>query len=251
MRSLGAGGGGVTVPNATNVYLSTITWPQVAAHRMTTTRYGENTIQSGLVQLASGVEVLDGDFWFSSDGVATMMHDSTIDRTTNGSGTVSALTWAQLSSYAVDAGSGYNAQPIPQLSDLVVFKGSAIVTVEHKPGPGVSEVEALADSLAGMEDTLIVQSFWGTATEAWRDAGFTALVLHNTPDLAASLFGDGYEWVGHEFTGSGTSDQIDLIEESKAAGLKVMTYTHSTLSDANAAIAAGADMANLDNPSGR
>ena len=48
-----------------------------------------------------GVPILDMDVQFSSDGVPVVMHDNTVDRTTNGTGAVNSMTAAQLN--ALDA----------------------------------------------------------------------------------------------------------------------------------------------------
>lgn len=245
--------GGATLPNASNVYLSTVTWPQTAAHRVTTTRFGEETVQSALQQLAAGIKVLDWDLWFSSNDGAILMHDETLDRTSNGTGNIVSSTTATIAGLRVDAvGSGQNPQKIPTMADLVQFKGRAIVTVEHKPGPGTTQVAALAASLSGMEDSLIIQSFWGTATDAWLAAGFTVMALYNQNTAApATLYAAGYRWIGHTFTGTGTDPEKSLITASKAEGLQVMTYTHTTGEQVAAAVAAGSDMPLMDNPAGK
>lgn len=245
--------GGATLPNASDVYLSTLSWPQTAAHKVTTTRYGEETVASALLQLAAGVKVLDFDLWFSSNDGSVLMHDETLDRTSNGTGDIAGSTTATIAGLRVDAvGSGQNPQKIPTMADLVQFKGRAVLTVEHKPGPGTTQVAALAASLSGMEDSLLIQSFWGTATDAWLAAGFPVMALYNVNTAApATLYAAGYRWIGHTFTGTGTDEEKGLIAASKAEGLKVMTYTHSTSEQVAAAVAAGADMPMMNNPAGK
>lgn len=248
--------GGTPLPNADNTYLSTVTWPKIAAHRMTTEKFGENTIQSGLVQLAAGFKVLDADMWLTSDGVPVLMHDDTVDRTTDGTGPISSLTAAQIAALRVNYTSEWEPltgkpQRVPVLTDLMVFKGRAIVTVEYKPGPDASAVPALALSLAGMEDSMIIQCGWGPGRDAWLAAGFTTAPMGVRLGQCQEFYDDGFRWVGTLFTGTGTDDEKAVITEAKALGMKVMTWTHGNQEQVTAALAAGSDMPIADHPNER
>lgn len=245
--------GGSPLPNADNTYLSTVTWPKIAAHRMTTSKFGENTIQSGLVQLAAGIKVLDSDLWLTSDGHPVLMHDDTVDRTTDGTGRIDAFTAAQIAALRVNYTSEWapltgKPQKVPVLTDLAIFKGRAIITVEHKTGPDASVVPALAASLAGMEDSMLIQCFWGTSRDAWHAAGFKVAVMSlPTADLA-TYYDLGFRWVGYAFTGTGTDPEKAQIDAAKAAGMKVLTWTHGNQEQVSAALTAGSDMPIADYP---
>lgn len=76
--------------------------PQVFAHRGGCALGPENTIAAFDLGLAAGADGLELDVHLSADGVAVVCHDGTLDRTTDGSGAVAALTAAELG--AVDAG---------------------------------------------------------------------------------------------------------------------------------------------------
>jgi len=77
-------------------------------------RFGENTRTSFRKAISCGAKGLELDVRRCRDGTIVVIHDATIDRTTNGSGRVSDLTYAQLSRF--DAGHG---DPIPRLSDVL------------------------------------------------------------------------------------------------------------------------------------
>lgn len=74
----------------------------VAAHRGWSEKYPENTIEAFKAAIDIGVDQLETDVRISKDGELVIMHDHTVDRTTNGSGAVNQLTLAELK--ALDAG---------------------------------------------------------------------------------------------------------------------------------------------------
>ena len=76
---------------------------RIAAHRGNSKYYPENTIVGFLSALELPVDQLEIDLHMSKDGHIVMMHDHTVDRTTNGTGRVRDLTLAQLKE--LDAGS--------------------------------------------------------------------------------------------------------------------------------------------------
>jgi len=83
----------------------------------------ENTMSAFALAQKLGVKSLEIDVQISSDGVPVVIHDSTVDRTTNGTGAVKALTLAELQ--ALDAGSkfhaAYQGAYIPTLDEVLRF----------------------------------------------------------------------------------------------------------------------------------
>lgn len=74
----------------------------VIGHRGNRAHSPEDTIESMLEAVALGVDALEFDVHLSADGVPVVMHDTTLDRTTNGSGPVARSTLAELQQ--LDAG---------------------------------------------------------------------------------------------------------------------------------------------------
>jgi glycerophosphoryl diester phosphodiesterase len=64
----------------------------------------EHTLEAYQQAIADGADVLELDLHATSDGVIVVMHDATIDRTTNGTGAIKEMTFEELRTY--DA--GYN-----------------------------------------------------------------------------------------------------------------------------------------------
>ena len=91
------------------------------AHRGASAYAPENTLAAFDKALDLGAGHVEFDVHFSADGQVVVIHDDTVDRTTNGSGAVASLTLAQLK--GLDAGSWFAAQftgeRIPSLVDLL------------------------------------------------------------------------------------------------------------------------------------
>lgn len=71
--------------------------PKIIAHRGANDRFNESTITAYKIASENGVDYLEMDLRMTKDGELVVMHDQTIDRTTNGSGAVSDLTLNELS----------------------------------------------------------------------------------------------------------------------------------------------------------
>ena len=80
---------------------------QIICHRGNLAEAPENTLASIEAAFSLGCDVVEIDVRLSRDGVAVIIHDETVDRTTNGSGNVADLTVAELK--ALDAAHGGGA----------------------------------------------------------------------------------------------------------------------------------------------
>ncbi len=71
-------------------------WPQVVAHRGAAAELAEHTLNAYLLAIDEGAEALECDVRLTADGHLVCVHDSRIDRTSDGSGRVSNKTLSQL-----------------------------------------------------------------------------------------------------------------------------------------------------------
>ena len=115
----------------------------VIAHRGNSSAAPENTVAAINSGFGVGADHIEIDVQLTSDGHAVVMHDSSINRTTNGSGSVSNLTLAQIQSY--DAGSWFApkfaGEKVPSLADaLLAANGRGRIYLDVKAsnmGPAV------------------------------------------------------------------------------------------------------------------
>jgi glycerophosphoryl diester phosphodiesterase len=125
--------------------------PLVIAHRGSSGLAPENTISSFELAVAQGARAVECDVVLSADGVPVIIHDTTLDRTTSGSGAVAAHTWAELQT--LDAGSwkgmAYAGEPLSRLGDLLrAAVGRARIVIELKDGDPHGLAVATRDAIA-------------------------------------------------------------------------------------------------------
>jgi glycerophosphoryl diester phosphodiesterase len=91
------------------------------AHRGLSKYYPENTLKSFLEASRHKMCGWECDPVITSDGQWVIMHDSTIDRTTNGTGDPTVLTLSQIKSYIIDGGNNaniYKGMTVPTLGEV-------------------------------------------------------------------------------------------------------------------------------------
>jgi len=152
--------------------------PLVMAHRGGAGLWPENTMHAFAEALALGVDVLEMDLHGTADGALVIIHDSTLDRTTNGTGAVGALTLAELKK--LDAGyrwtnDGGRTFPfrgrsitIPTLREVLDAFPGARLNIDIKGSPPPALVKNFCRSLRESRATASVNvaSFnWQTLAE--------------------------------------------------------------------------------------
>jgi len=175
--------------------------PYVVGHRGAAGVQPENTIGGFEYAIQLGCEYVETDVHLSADGHLVIIHDDTVDRTTNGSGRVGEMTLAQLR--ALDAGQG---RQIPLLQEVLdVVRGRAILLCELK-GPFTPDPVARAVMANRMQEQVIFTSIhfgrlarinlraWNPDEEAdiqrMIDLGPTG-ISSNRPDRVMRLLGRG------------------------------------------------------------
>ena len=116
------------------------TYPRYAAHRGAGKLAPENTLAALKHGCMLGYRMAEFDVKLSADGVAFLLHDATLQRTTNGWGRADSLTWRELAQ--LDAGSWHSAafagEPLPTLGAVASYccANEVAVNIEIKPTPG-------------------------------------------------------------------------------------------------------------------
>lgn len=112
----------------------------VAAHRGLSESYPENTIEAFSAAIEAGVDQIETDVRISKDGELVLMHDETVDRTTNGTGAVCDMTLEELK--ALDAGikkgksfSGAKIPTFKEFLELVKDLPKITIDIELKEYP--------------------------------------------------------------------------------------------------------------------
>lgn len=134
----------------------------VAAHRGASRLAPENTVSAFRTALANGAAALELDVQVTSDGQVIVLHDSRVDRTTDGDGAVRSLSAGQLGS--LDAGSWYSSdfvgERVPTLEQVLeLTRGKARLNIELKSA--ASDAERVIELVCRHEavDRVVIMSF--------------------------------------------------------------------------------------------
>ena len=125
-------------------------WPVNLAHRGASALAPENTIEAFRLAVEAGAGGLELDVHMTRDGHLVVIHDATVDRTTNGTGAVSEMTLEELR--RLDAGHNFSpdggpTRPyrgrgvrVPTLGEVLREFPGVAVNIEIKAGtPGIEE----------------------------------------------------------------------------------------------------------------
>lgn len=166
----------------------------VYGHRGAPADRPENTLAGFRRALELGIEGIELDVHLSADGVPVVIHDETVDRTTNGEGAVADLTVEQLR--ALDAG---EVEYVPTLAEVLDLVGDKLrVDIEVKANVAG---EAVLQEVRGRNTRWLISSF------DWDVLRFVRSV-----DKEAEL------WV---LTMGATDDALAVVEEIDAAALAI------------------------------
>jgi len=125
---------------------------EVIGHRGAAGLEPENTLRSVRRAVELGVDRVETDVRVSKDGRLVIMHDETVDRTTNGHGYVSELTFDELRS--LDAGMG---EKIPTLKEILEFTmGKAKLEIELKVPEATEPTIQLVEELNAEKDVIVI-----------------------------------------------------------------------------------------------
>ena len=151
-------------------------YPRWVAHRGAGKLAPENTLAAFRLGAAHGYRMFECDAKLSADGVVFLMHDATLERTTNGHGTGGDLPWQDLSQ--LDAGSWHSrtfaGEPLPTLQALARFcqANGFHLNIEIKPTPGT--------------ETVTGEAVARLAAELWQAAPVPPLLTSFKPEALAA-----------------------------------------------------------------
>jgi len=132
---------------------------QIIAHRGGPTNAPENTLAAFRNAITQGADWLEFDVQMTKDRVLVVIHDETVDRTTDGTGAVHDLTLEQIRSF--DAGQGERIPTFEEVLELVKTNGVKILpeTKSAHLYPGVEEKLLQDLEQANYLEQTVIQSF--------------------------------------------------------------------------------------------
>ncbi len=142
----------------------------LVAHRGGAALAPENTLAAFRKGLDLGADFLEMDVHLTQDGIPVVIHDPTIDRTTDARGIVGNMTLEQLQSHNAAAkfpGGWSGKEPAPTLAQVLdLAKGSTVrleieikVSADNRPYPGIEQKVLDEVSARGMLDRVRLMAF--------------------------------------------------------------------------------------------
>ncbi len=130
---------------------------RICAHRGASDSHPENTLAAFARAVELGCEMIEFDLRVSADSEVVVMHDSRVDRTTNGTGQVADLTLRQIR--RLDAGSSHSAQfageQIPTLAEVLrAVPPTTELNIHVADGPRFQVAIAAVDRAVREQDRL-------------------------------------------------------------------------------------------------
>ncbi|MGB9154246.1 MAG: glycerophosphodiester phosphodiesterase [Alphaproteobacteria bacterium] len=232
--------------------------PPVIAHRGARNRAPENTMASFKAAYEDGAKWIETDVKLTSDGVPILMHDDTLNRTTNGQGCVADMDWDDMQN--LDAGGWYSpafrGTRVPTLAELLSFAYDTglRLNLELKPCPGRAQATAMVALIEAAKlwpDTApdpLISSFdvesltiaaqlhpgWprGLLLDEWRDdwREVVSLTQATTVNMNAAIV---------------TPERIALLREAQKP---ILVYTVNDATQAKTLLQSGIQAVFSDNP---
>ena len=202
------------------------------AHRGASRDAPENTLAAFRAALDAGAAAVECDVQRTRDGRLVVIHDQTVDRTTDGRGAVGALAFEDLR--RLDAGRWFGpafaGERVPSLDELLdLVRGRALVLLEIKQGPvfyeGIERQAVDALRRRGMAESALVMSFDHTAVRTVRAGApevATAIVYDARPvDAIAAAEAAGADALCPRWT----LLTAEAVADGHQAGLGVFPWT--------------------------
>ena len=232
-------------------------YPRWIAHRGAGKLAPENTLAAFRCGAAHGYRMFECDVKLSADGVPFLMHDATLERTTNGQGIGGDLAWNALS--RLDAGSWHSrafaGEPLPSFENIARFclRNGHFLNIEIKPTPDTVESPGIerrtgevvareAERLwAGQTVPPLLSSFRPESLAGARDAA---------PQLPRALLLDSLRdgWLDEALQLGCVAVvcnhalwDTDTVAQARGAGMRALSYTVNDEWAADRLIALGTD----------
>jgi glycerophosphoryl diester phosphodiesterase len=228
----------------------------IVAHRGYACCFPENTLPAIAGAWEVGADAIEIDVSMTADGAAVLMHDLTVDRTTNGSGTVRSLTAEEIR--ALDActwfGRGWRRCKVPYLREaLAGIQGKGKVVLDIKGRLSEAEMTQVLDLVreAGLVENTLLISFDFNNVRLARRLDSKIRVSHIAPDSMSlrALAEMGNAFV--VFNKDTLFSRPYLMDAARRWNLEVGAYTTTSLSEARELIRMGVRILLTDIPFGR
>jgi glycerophosphoryl diester phosphodiesterase len=234
-----------------------LTSPIVIAHRGDKTHAPENTLAAFMMAAENGADAIEFDTKLTADGQVIVIHDRTVDRTTNGTGKISKLPFAAIRN--LDAGAwfsgAFRGERIPTLDEVFETVGRRLhinIELTNYATPGDDLVGKVVELILkhNLQEQILFSSFFPYNLKKVRS------LLPKVPRGLLTMrgskgfLGRALGWRGdyfalHPFF---TDTTPELIKQVRATGKRVHVWTVNAEEDLKRMISLGVDAIITDDP---
>jgi len=208
----------------------------IIAHRGASAYEPENTLRSVRRALELGADMVEVDVHVSRDGHIVVVHDATVDRTTDGKGCVKDMTLKELK--RLDAGLG---EQIPALEEVIeLVRGRAQLVIEIKV-PGIEERVLQTIEERALENEALITSFYHPVVKRVKELSpyvRTGVIVASRPLKPITLVLEANSdalFPKHIFV------DLQMVEEIHKYNLAVYPWTVNTIDQTRPLIDMGVD----------
>lgn len=213
------------------------------AHRGASAHFPENTLGAFAAAIDTAADMCELDVQLTMDGALVVIHDETVDRTTDGRGRVDAMTLAELK--RLDAGSWraarFASERIPTLAEVFdLTEGGCGLNIELK-ATGVGEmVGRLIRERKAQASTLVSSFDWAELVQVQNVAPEIRVGLL-TDRAAARVIDAAMQMKAFAINPAAKLVSLQLCARAHQQGLKVYTWTVDDPDDMRRLVEMGVD----------
>jgi glycerophosphoryl diester phosphodiesterase len=211
----------------------------------------ENTLPAYVASANVNNSWVEGDIMFTSDNVPVLLHDTTIDRTSNGTGAIAGMTLATAKTYDFGSwkGSQFTGTTIPTWEEVLLLmkKLSLRGFFELKTSPTAPQLQSILSAITntGMKGSIELDCFNYAVMQAivaadpTQEIGFLSFTFSSAMIANCVALKTGQNKVS-AVVNSGAVTKL-LVEEAHQNGIKVVCWTVNNAASVPALAAAGVD----------